>query len=220
MKRLLWALLVFDFAFMGAHLVHTHGTWLSSVNFSIKRDGGYAERFQYLQLLALGTMLLWLFAHMRRLVLLLWAGLFLYLACDDALRLHERAGLHIAETLEYADALSLRARDWGELTVALAMSLVAGPLLIGAWHRATGPARLIARDLALLAAALLTCAIGVDMLQVVWTGSWLGTPLALLEDGGEMVVASTAVYYVLQWAVSPRATAVAFRPPQVPAWRG
>lgn len=219
LKRLLWTLLALDFAFMGVHLVHMHGTWLSGINFSIKRDGGYAERFQYLQLLALGTMLLWLFAHMRRLVLLLWAGLFVYLACDDALRLHERAGARIADAWAYPDALGLRARDWGELSAALAAGLVAVPLLVTAWRRAFGPARMIARDLSLLLAALLSCAIGVDMLQVAWADSWLGTPLVLLEDGGEMVVTSVAVYYVLQWAVAPRNQAVPFRPLQVPVSR-
>lgn len=210
---LLFALLLAaDLVFVALHLVHLHTDRLPGVNFSIERDAGYAERFQYLQMLALAGGLAWLALKWREWGLAGWAGLFCYLVFDDALQLHERAGRRIAALLDYPDALGLQAKDFGEMSAALLVGVVLLPPLIAGHALARPRARALARDLCVLLAGLLAFGIGVDMLHSAMAQSALNTPIALLEDGGEMLVMSVAVCYLAQWLLRPAANDVGFRP--------
>jgi hypothetical protein len=210
--RLFAVLLAVDLMFVALHLVHLHTDRLPGVNFSIERDAGYAERFQYLQMLALASGLAWLALKWRQWGLAAWAGLFCYLVFDDALQLHERLGRRIAAMLGYPDALGLQAKDFGELSAALLVGLALLPPLIVGHALASPRARTVARDLCVLLAGLLAFGIGIDMLHSAMAHTVLNTPIALLEDGGEMLVMSIAVCYLAQWLLRPAANDVGFRP--------
>src|SRR5688572_20266475 len=89
----------------------------SSYLYHLGADGGYAEMFQYLKTYWIVIMLGALCSRTREPVYAAWMLLYGYLLCDDALRIHERAGGAIAAALSYQPALGLRAQDFGELSV-------------------------------------------------------------------------------------------------------
>jgi hypothetical protein len=206
------ALVAVDLFFVALHLVHVQTDWLPGVNFSIERDIGYAERFQYLQMLSLAAGLSWLATRWREWTLAAWAGLFGYLVFDDALQLHERIGRRIAAYLDFPDALGLQAKDFGEMSAALLVGMVLLPPLIAGYFRAAPRTRAVARDLTVLLAALLTFGIGIDMLHSAAADTVLNTPIALVEDGGEMLVMSAGLCYLLQWLRAEAPGEVPFRP--------
>lgn len=188
-----------DLLFIGLHLVHLQTSLLPSDRWSISRDHGFAELFQYLKYVAICLALGHLFIRTRLRVMLGWMAVFGFLLLDDAGRIHERFGLLFAASTHLPNIGGLRARDIGELVFALLAGLLVLPLVIFGWLRGAPPARAISTDLALLLVALAGCGVGADFVHRLLSLSSMDVLAGLIEDGGEMLVLSVTCAYLTQW---------------------
>jgi len=191
-------LLSADMAFVLMHLVHTLSPLLSDHLFSIERDRGYGEAFQYTKAYWIAIMLAVLGWRTREAIYGAWTLLYIYLLCDDALQIHEQVGRAVVRRLGYAPTLGLRAQDLGELTVYAVVGLVFLVLIVSVYLRSARDARSASIDLAVLSGAIGFFAVPVDMLHSISGGSRFGGVLGLVEDGGELVAMSAVCWYVLQ----------------------
>jgi hypothetical protein len=175
---------------------------LHDERFSISQERGFGEWFQYAQTTTATALLVLLAVRARALVLLTWAAIMAYVALDDSLQLHERAGVTVGGWLGVTEAVGLAAEELGQLIYQGSLGLVVVPLLVYSHFRATGPARKISVGLFLLGAAFVGCSIVADNL-----GLLLGVqPLNLLEDGGELLVMSVTVWFLWLWLEALRAS--------------
>lgn len=203
-KSLLILLVTIDLLFIILYIFYkiddnilgNHSTFLLSHNFSISRDGSYSEIFQYVKEGAITIMLFELFTRKREVIYLAWGTTFSYLLLDDSLQLHERLGLLIGRTLEFSPMIGLRTRDFGELTV----SAIAGIFLLSfiafGYYLSQSTQRKISQHLLFLLLALAFFGIIIDMVHAMVRLDMLWKILAVVEDGGEMVIMSIVVWYV------------------------
>jgi hypothetical protein len=191
-------LMAADTAFVAIHLVHKHSTLLANDLYSLSKDGGYAEVFQYVKIYWIVIMLFALWSRTRERVYPAWMLLYGYLLCDDALQIHERVGGAIARSWGYGDAFSLEAKDFGELTLSAAFGVAFLALISMTYLRSTHAARNASKDLALLFGILVFFGVGVDMLHTAVEVPYVKPLLGVLEDGGEMFAVSVVCWYVLK----------------------
>lgn len=124
-----------------------------------------------------------------------WSLLFAYLLIDDSLTVHERIGVAVAKYFEFVPAFGLRAEDFGELSVS-AVSAATLLILIGAAHYRADPAsKQFSKHLFFLLISLAFFGVAADMVHMLFF-SW-DFFLALVEDGGEMLVMSIITWFVL-----------------------
>jgi hypothetical protein len=169
----------------------------------LETDGGVAEYAGYVQQATLVVLLLALCWVTRHLVWAAYAVVFLSALADDYLRLHENKGAWLAEQLAQdlwfpADGfLGLRANDLGELLVwglLAAVPLAAAVLL---HRRSDGWNRRASLGMAGLIAAYVFFGAVLDQAHVLFLDSWIGDVVGTLEDGGELLVLSASVVYVV-----------------------
>ena len=195
---LLAVLLLVDLAFVAFHLADAPPGPRAWPRFSIELDRGYPEIYQYLKWLVLMSLFGWFAVRHRSKGLGAWGLLFAYFLVDDSLSLHERVGARIAERLDLTPPFGLRLQDLGELAV----SALAGLALLGVVYRAyrggSPGFRRLSSDLFLLVVALAFFGVLVDLAHIaVKAGRGVNLFLGVLEDGGEMVVASLMVGYTV-----------------------
>ncbi len=219
---LLVALVCVDLALVAASVVRlgTAGPSLTD-RWLLETDGGWAEYAGYTQQAVLVVLLLALSWVTRHLVWVAYAVLFACALADDALRLHENKGAWLADRLAAhlwfpSDGfLGLRADDLGELLVwgLLAAVPVAAAALLH--RRADRWNRRASLGMAGLVAAYVFCGAVLDQVHVLFLDSWIGDVLGTLEDGGELLVLSATVVYVLGRLPAARATAAEQAAPAV-----
>jgi hypothetical protein len=200
-----------DVLFIALHLIHLQTSLLPSNRWSIARDHGFGEIFQYLKYAGICLVLWQLFFQTRLRVMLGWLAVFVFLLLDDGARFHEHFGLAFAAATHLPDMGSVRARDIGELVFALLAGLTVLPLVVFGWLRGTQLARAISVDLALLLVALTGCGVGADLVHRMLSLTSLDVLVGLVEDGGEMLVLSLTCAYITQWMTAQ----VRFRPARV-----
>jgi hypothetical protein len=184
-------LVVADFVFIFLHFMLRMTPVLDNGLFSLARDGGYPELYQYIKELWIVVLLLSIYLRTRVGGYLAWSLLFGYLLFDDALQIHERLGGYLAAELQFSPFLILRAEDIGELAV----SALAGGVLLTliAWFYGRGPTPLkrSTRHLLLLVLILVFFGVVVDMMPSAFTAM-----RGVVEDGGEMIAMSCIAWYV------------------------
>jgi hypothetical protein len=177
---------------------------------NLEWQGSTAEYFNYLKWLTCSLACLWLFARGRAPLYLAWGALFFYFLVDDVESIRETGGAWIAGVMSWGPALALTEQGLGELAV----SSIAGAILLGAiafayWKSDDSEAKAFSRYLLPWLSALIIFGVGVDTLHAMvsnWTG--LSTFLGVVEEGGEMIVASvlTSVVCLQAVAVTRRAS--------------
>ena len=189
-------LLAVDLVFIVLHFLPLFGMLDNSL-FSLERDRGYPEIYQYIKIFAIAILLLSVFAKTKAISYFVWSMLFLYLLLDDALRIHESLGGYVATQMSFAPALGLRAKDFGELVVsAIAALIFLAPLAL-LYTRGSDVLKEESIYLFSLLVALAFFGILVDMLHVAMQFGWkVSFLLGVVEDGGEMVVISITAWYV------------------------
>ena len=126
------------------------------------------------------------------------AAVFLALLVDDAGELHETGGGMIADAFGLPAIFGLRAKDLGELAMMAGLGVFCFGALGIAWRMAPRDQRPLVAVLALLLVLLSVFGAVVDMLHIAVVGPVEGRVLrfaldqtfVLIEDGGEMVVAT------------------------------
>ena len=189
-------LLAVDLAFVFLHFLQLSDA-MNNELFSLERDRGFPELFQYIKIFLIVILLLSVRTKTRVVGYGLWSLLFLYLLLDDALSIHESFGGYIATTMAFAPAIGLRAQDFGELAVSvIAAALILSPLAVF-YLRGSDAFKEATKHLLMLLMALAFFGIFVDMLHVAIDAGWkIRFLLGVVEDGGEMIVVSIMAWYV------------------------
>ena len=170
----------------------------------ISFENGYGERWQYLKWAAISVLCFLLTIRRQSWLYFAWSAIFLYLLLDDSLALHERVGWRLARYFGFQSAFGLRWQDFGELlTSALAGGPLLGFLAWSYWREQRLEPRSFAHTLILMLAALVFFGVGIDMVGIMLKQADEHTTLELIEDAGEMVVASLIVAYVASRAPIP-----------------
>jgi hypothetical protein len=210
---LLAALVCADLALIALHVVKPHFAVLRPHHFSLEADRGLAEYFQYLKQAGIIVCLLTCWRWTRLPSFFVWSLLFAIMLYDDSQSAHERVGEWLAAAWALPALFGLRPQDLGEIVFALSVGLAALVALGAALAREGAAAIVPSINVALLVAALAVFGVIVDALHVVaylgdsrW--SWV---LAIVEDGGELVVMSAIAAYACRLAV-PGADAPASPP--------
>lgn len=189
-----------DLLFIALHLLHGYSTRFSDLGFSdpgfsLGKDRGFGEIFQYLKMFGIVLLLLGISSRAGRLSYLSWSGLFLYFLIDDSFQLHERVGRVIAVRLGYTPGLSLRAKDFGELTVVVAAGLFFATVVALAWWRGGDDFRRVSKHLAMLVGLVVLFGVVLDMIHFMVKTPAVAAGLGIVEEGGEMVAMSLACWY-------------------------
>lgn len=195
--RFLYLFLVTDLAFIVIHLVYVHADILSNPSFSLDQERGYSEIFQYIKEYWIALLLGALAVKHRSALYLGWSLLFFYLLLDDSLTIHEILGAIISEKLGLQAVFNLRALDFGELIVSACVGLFFLFFLAISYRFASRIPRETSKSLIIMFLVLAVFGIAVDMLHSMLRFSLFWEPLlAMLEDGGEMVVMSVIAWFV------------------------
>ncbi len=176
--------------------------------FSVAKDGGYGEFFQYLKFGAI-SLLLWMSARVQKSALMGgWAAIFLMLLIDDSIKLHERLGGQFVAWFSIPSAYGLRAQDYGEIMVFLMLGAIALAILVLTSRMDRAPAaRSLSKYLLLFLVGLAFFGGLVDMAHIYVDQTYGLSPkgnrmFAAVEDGGEMIVISLALWFVYRFYLS------------------
>lgn len=199
---LLWLFLSTDIAYIILHIHYKATPLLTSAYFSVKRDLGYSEFFQYMKFLWIIILLVYLVKRSKTWGFLAWAAVFLYFLADDAFQTHEKIGGIIAGNLDFVPLFNLRLQDIGELAVYAIAGTVLLPGIALSYWRGSKTFRGISIDILLLISILAFFGVVVDMAEIAADfGVFVKETLGLIDDGGEMIVTSIMVWYIFRLAL-------------------
>jgi len=199
-RLFLWLCLSADIAFIILHILFKTGV-LSSTLYSVKRDLGYAEFYQYVKFLWIIIIFVYLSQKLKYWGYVSWAVTFLYFLADDAFQIHEDIGTLIANQLTFSPPLNLRLQDFGELTVYAIAGII---LMLGigiAYQKGSQSFKTLSHDFLFLLAFLIFFGVLLDVAEIAsnW-GIFIKETLELLDDGGELVIVSIMLWYIFQIA--------------------
>jgi len=206
-RRLLILLLCTDGAFLAMHVAAHTVPGLDNPLYFLNRERGYPEAFQYIKLFWIVLLLGQYFVAQRRPVYAVWASVFFYLLLDDAMRIHERIGQWLEHEAELPSLFGLAPHHLGELLTSCAMGLVFLALLALTYALGKRRDREVTRLFAILLAALAFFGVLVDALHALAVGNLSGAVFVFIEDGGEMLVVSVAVWAALNLDMVPEPVA-------------
>lgn len=166
-------------------------------SFSIVRERGFAETFQYIKSFWLVVMFLWLVRSTWQFGYVAWALTFAYIGLDDLLQIHEEVGYRLSVRFQFSETLGLRSRDVGELAVFAVAGIVLAALLVIAYAFGNTGFRATTRRLLGFVAVFAFLGIFVDALHILFLDTGAGWLFGLVEDGGELIVLSLICWYVL-----------------------
>lgn len=199
---LLAALVCADVALIVLHLAKPYFAFLRPHHFSLEADRGLAEYFQYLKQAAVIVAMLVCWLRTKSPTFFVWSLFFALMLYDDSHSLHERVGAELAAAWALPGLFGLRPQDLGELVFALAVGVGTLGVLAVVSARDRGASLVPSINVVLLLAALAVCGVLVDAVHVVayFSGSRLSWLLAVVEDGGELLVMSLIAAYAYQLA--------------------
>lgn len=211
-RRLLVLLLSLDAAFIAIDIIRRCTPWFHSALWSIEKDLGYPEIYQYIKFALLVVLLLATAGQRRQLGYAAWAVVFFYFLLDDALEVHERLGGRLGFSQAFLQSLGYRPLDVGELMVSAGVGLGLMALLVFFYLRGDQAFRQTSRDLLLLVGLLAFFGVGVDMAKKPLehlANHWglhraYGLVEGVIEDGGESVAASLLLWYAFLLPVNAR----------------
>lgn len=185
--QLLILLVSTDLVFIGLYLFYSFGSGIDNPLFSLSRDRGYAELFQYIKELWLFLMLSMMAYRLRSSLPLAWALLFGLLLADDSLQLHERGGKLLAPFLHLSPDV---VTNLAEAVFAGCMLFIPIGLIVLTYRRSRRSVKYFARQLFIGLAILILFGVGGDVLHGLLRGPVSSVIGVVVEDGGEMLVMS------------------------------
>ncbi|MEE8224995.1 MAG: hypothetical protein V3R42_04680 [candidate division NC10 bacterium] len=194
--KLLILLLSADCLLIVLHIGHISTGYFADPNYSILRQRGFGEVFQYVKQYWIGLLFLYLAITRRSPLYFSWALLFGYLLIDDSFAVHERLGIKISSYMNFSPALRLRAQDFGELAVYAFFGLFFLALTGITYYFSDSSVRRSCRPLFLLLLALVFFGVGMDLFHIMVRSPVWDHILGTIEDGGEMLVMSVIVWFV------------------------
>lgn len=188
-----------DLAFIFLHVLYVETSWLSGRPFSLEADNGLPEAYQYVKQFWVALCMALMFRRVRQAVYIGWMFVFSFLLLDDAFQIHEHIGGLLGERYALPVAFGLRPDDIGELLFAACIGGVTTLLIGFGYWRGDADARIISRDMAIMVVLLAALGVGLDILHVItyFKAPLLAQFLLIFEDGGEMMVVSCMVAYMV-----------------------
>ena len=194
--RLLLLLVSADIFFILLHIFHFYTPFFALPGYSLFRDRGFSEVYQYVKEYWIALLLLMFAIRSRKLCYLTWSALFGYLLIDDSSGLHERYGGKFAAYFDFHPAFGLRAKDFGELVVTGLASLFFFSFILASYVLSDEKEKRFSRYLAVILFGLGFFGVFMDMVDMMVNNPVLARILGTVEDGGEMLVMSIAVWFV------------------------
>jgi len=165
--------------------------------FSLVDDTSISEKFQYFKWALIAALFVYMSIKRNIINYIPWGLIFIYLLLDDSLTLHERIGAVFAQGFTGVAPLSLRWQDVGELMVTAIAGGVLFSLLALAYYKGNRVFKKVTKDMLILFSVLVVFGVGIDMLgQMVDPGRYMTFVFEVVEDGGEMFIASVMLWYV------------------------
>jgi hypothetical protein len=195
----LLSLLAVDAAFMFIHVVWIYTDVLDDVRFSLAKDRGYSEWWQYAKETAACVLLAVLALRLRAVVLAAWCLALAYIVLDDVLLLHERVNEHTRDWYEGIELYGFSPDDMADLVFTGVVGLTLASILAVAHWRARGSGRRISTGMFVLGVLFAAASIGMDAIGALFEATSFGTLGSLLEDGGELVAMSAIVWFLWLW---------------------
>jgi hypothetical protein len=193
--KVLIALIAVDLVFVGLDLIYSHTDYLGQM-YSLGRDRGYAEIYQYLKLAAICFLLGVMVWREPSLTYISWTLVFAYLLVDDAFLIHETYGLYAAERLPIPARFGLRGQDFGELlTTGISAAVLIFTVII-AYYLANPGQKAFTRRLLALIILLAFFGVMIDMIHELFRNTILYDPIGTIEDAGELIVVSVVAWFV------------------------
>lgn len=203
-SKLLWVMLVVaDVYFLARHIVDAARGFELSLHY-IDYDFGHAESFSTVRWIWLIGLVAFIILARRRWIFTALVPILGFMLLTDSLQLHEEYGAKVAFKLGIEPMFGLRPEDFGELLVLGTAGIVVLPIAVYGWWKARGEDRRHLTRIAVLLALVIAFGVVLDQLHIVLIddpgpGDWFG----ILEDGGEMLAASTLLAYVFSVATGP-----------------
>lgn len=167
---------------------------------NIAEEGSASELVNYLKWIFICVSLFVVYGRCKAPLFACFSFVFALILMDDSLQVHERGGDWLVTKLTLQPAFGLRAQDFGELSVWAILGGLTGLVLLYGYSKRTSQALPFGYYFIAVLIALVFFAMGFDMLNA-WDGLNEETTfnniitglLTLIEDGGEMFVASFGV---------------------------
>ncbi|MEA5507113.1 hypothetical protein VB735_29270 [Halotia wernerae UHCC 0503] len=202
--RLCCLFLATDIGFIVLHLIYSYSDFISNDTFSLEKDRGYSEIFQYVKEYWSALLLGLLAVEGRSILYLSWSVLFFYLLLDDAAQIHEHLGALISSKFSFSAMFNLRAVDFGELAVSAVVSLFFLIAIAINYRLGDRLSKNVSKYLITLLFALAFFGVVVDTLHVILSTPFLDPLLILVEDGGELVIMSLIVCFVFSLSLQSK----------------
>ncbi len=196
--KLLFLLLLADFVFILLHCLYVYTDLLGTSLYSLSRDRGYAEFFQFTKELWIAVLFLILAVRQRRGLYYVFSLLFLYFLVDDSFEFHESFGEFLADIFNLLPALGLRAVDLGELLVSAAFGLLFLLLIVILYLLSDTFSRRVGLNIIALVIILAFFGIAFDMFEIIIAQPEIERIFVILEEGGELLVMSVITWFVHQ----------------------
>lgn len=189
-----------DMVFIIVHIVNYYT--LDTSLFDITADRKLPEIFQYIKYVLVCYLLFQGVGKYRAKNFYAWMILYMYFLLDDSLRIHEKFGKFFYHNFDLPQMFGLAPDVYAELFSSFLAGLIIFPSLIWAYSRGSRFFRTFSHDLILLTGLFVFFGVVVDILA---STGYLNNPLwpGVIEDGGEMVVASVLVWHVLRVIQEP-----------------
>lgn len=182
--------------------------------FQVSGDYSVGSFYNFAKWFVIAVIFFQIWRRDRQPIFAVLAGIHLYLFLDDSLEVHEHIGKLLARVFDLPAVYGLRPNDlgellnWGGVGIAVVLALIFGFL------RSSSHARIFSCAFILLFVVLAFFGIFLDAVHILTRqfaglfGDFAEFLLAILEDGGEMVVASGMVAFALSYYRSPTKPAV------------
>lgn len=199
---LLWLLLISgDVAFILLYIFNRMYRFMDMEIIRLDIDGSHPEFYQYTKFVWILILLIYTALTTKNKSYLSWILVFLYFLTDDVLRLHERSGRFLNERVTFEPPFELRVQDVGEFAAFAIFGLPLLALLGWTYFRGSLTFKKISRDLMLLVVVFAFFVVIFDILHAaVDLSPSMNRIWTLIEDGGEMIVVSTMVWYLFRVA--------------------
>jgi hypothetical protein len=200
--------LAVDAIFILLHVLYREAELLSDPRFSLGREDAYASIFGYLVEGCIVLAVCALAVRLRQPLYFAWAALFLYLLLDDYLMIHEKITGSIVRPFfgfsKEDTVLGINAHDLVEDAAMALLGLMILSMILVIYVFGDRTFKKVSRRLVILLTALAFCGIVVDLIHAAIVRSPLRRELsevhrslAIVEDGGELVVISLILWFVV-----------------------
>ncbi len=208
--RVLRVLLAFDFLFILLHIISGYLRYkkyiyfndIELASFSLSKDGGYSEIFQYLKELTISGVLFCIYLKKQINLFGVLALFFLYIFLDDSIRIHERLGELLSQKFGHIPWTQIDPKYIGELLTFIFVGILFSVLIFLNKRDEISNFFVKFNVLVKLIGLLIFFGVGIDLIHsLVLSEYFLNAVFVILEDGGELFIMSFILFYVLNLGI-------------------